>query len=683
MVTLDTPIQGVRGVGERRAAQFRRLHIETVYDLLHHFPRAYEDWSNTTPLAAAPLGEPCCVRATVLTAPTEHFIRRGMVLYKFTASDGVNGMQVTLFNNKYLAARIRRGEEYLFFGAVTSGYNRYEMASPQIEPAANGARIRPLYPQTEGLTSRMIEHTVATVLTTLALSEQEDPLPSELRQVEGLCTRGYAYENIHFPSGREALDIARRRLIFEELFVLQLGLLQMKGRARAAAGLRVTRDASDDFWRLLPFSPTGAQRRAVADCVRDMKAPSPMSRLIQGDVGSGKTAVAAGVAFTVIQNGGQVAMMAPTEILAEQHARSLGSLLAPAGIEVGLLTGGCTAAQKRALRERLADGSLPFVVGTHALLSDGVEFHRLGLVITDEQHRFGVAQRARLAEKGENPHLLVMSATPIPRTLALIIYGDLDVSVLDELPPGRQPIATYAVDSQKRERAYGYVKKHLDEGRQAYIVCPLVEENEEGAADLVAASAYIETLRQGAFRGYRLALLHGKMKSAEKEAVMSAFAEGEVDVLVSTTVIEVGVDVPNAVIIVIENADRFGLAQLHQLRGRVGRGKHPSTCILVSDAQNEEARRRLTVMCRTTDGFRIADEDLRLRGPGDFFGNRQHGLPQLRIADLLGDTELLCRAQRAAAERIAADPRLELPENRLLNVQVRRLFDKVGAGGWS
>ncbi len=673
--TLTTSVQYLKGVGEKMAAHFARLHIHTLEDLLRHFPRAYEDWSQTVKIADAPRGETCCVRATVLTDVQTHPIRKGMTLFKFTASDGQSGMQVTLFNNKYLAARIKRGREYLFFGTVTNGYARYEMSAPLVEEATGGARIRPIYRQTEGLTTRTIAKAVERALPVLVT--EEDVLPPDMRLQYDLCTAGYAYQNIHCPQDHDALAKARRRLVFEELLLLQLGLLQMKGRTRAVAGTPVTIDAGEEFWKLLPFTPTGAQRRAVADCVRDMQGTSPMSRLVQGDVGSGKTAVAAAVAYTVIQNGGQAAMMAPTEILAEQHAKTLEKLLSPAGIRVGLLTGSMSAADKRVVRQGLADGTLQLVVGTHALLSDGVEFSRLGLVITDEQHRFGVAQRARLAEKGENPHLLVMSATPIPRTLALIIYGDLDVSVLDELPPGRQPIATFAVGGAKRERAYGYVQKHLDEGRQAYIVCPLVEEGEEGS-DLAAATETVETLRRGALKGYRVALLHGRMKGAEKEAVMSAFARGEVDVLVSTTVIEVGVDVPNAVIMVIENADRFGLAQLHQLRGRVGRGEYASTCILISDAQNEEARRRLTVMCQTTDGFRIADEDLKLRGPGDFFGNRQHGLPQLHIADLCGDAALLGAARTAAATVMAKDPTLSHPEHSALAAAVERLFSRVG-----
>lgn len=680
-VTGDTPIRALKGVGPKRAEQFERLHIETVAQLLRHYPRDYEDWSSIVKIAAAVPGVRCCVRVTALTDPQPHYIRRGMTLYKFTVSDGESGMQVTIFNNKYAAARIRRGQEYLLYGTVTNGYNRYEMTSPQIAQPTGGSRIRPIYPQTEGLTAAVIAQTVEAALALLSPESLADPLPADMRQHYGLCTASYALRNIHFPEDTAAIGIARRRLAFEELLMLQLGLLRMKGRVRAAAGLTLTCDASGEFASLLPFTLTGVQQRAVADCVRDMQRGTPMSRLIQGDVGSGKTAVAAAVALSVIRSGGQVAMMAPTEILAEQHARSLGKLLAAAGVQVGLLTGSLSPARKREIYAQLEAGTLPFVVGTHALISEGVRFARLGLVITDEQHRFGVAQRARLAEKGENPHLMVMSATPIPRTLALIVYGDLDVSVLDELPPGRQPIATYAVDGGKRQRAYGYVRKFLDEGRQAYVVCPLVEEAEE--SELISATQYAEKLAAGDLAGYRLGLLHGRMKAAEKEAVMTAFARGELDVLVATTVIEVGVDVPNAVIMVIENAERFGLAQLHQLRGRVGRGQYASSCILISDAQNEEARRRLSVMCRTTDGFQIADEDLKLRGPGDFFGDRQHGLPELRVADLLNDTALLHHTREAADRLTAADPTLSLPEHAALAAGVEQLFARVGEGGWS
>ena len=429
----------------------------------------------------------------------------------------------------------------------------------------------------------------------------------------------------------------------------------------------------------MPFTLTGAQQRAIEDCIADMRRPQPMSRLVQGDVGSGKTAVAAGVAYTLIREGWQAAMMAPTEILAQQHAATLQTLLGDK-IPVALITGSLPAARRRELQAALAAGEIPLAVGTHALLSDTVQFARLGLVITDEQHRFGVRQRAKLAAKGANPHLLVMSATPIPRTLALMVYGDLDVSVLDELPPGRQPVSTFAISSRRRDRAYAYVRRHLDEGRQGFIVCPLVEEGEE-SSDLHAATELFAQLSCGPFKGYRLGLLHGKMRPAEKEQVMGAFAAGEIQLLVSTTVIEVGVDVPNAVILVVENAERFGLAQLHQLRGRVGRGQYPSTCILISDHSGEETRRRLQVMCDTTDGFRIAEEDLKLRGPGDFFGDRQHGLPRLQIADLSADMELLQQAQAAAANCLAGDPELAAPEHRELAAAVEALFFQVGDAG--
>ena len=681
MTTLgSTPIRRLKGVGEKRAALYERLGIATAGDLLRHFPRSYEDWSKIVPIAAAPAGEACCIRGTALRAPTEHPIRRGLTLYKFTVSDGESLLQATIFNNKYAAAKVRAGEEVLLFGTVTRGARHFEMASPLVEPAEGGARIRPLYRQTEGLTSRMIETNVAEAIRLMDAELDSDPLPTGLRQAHALCTRRYAMENIHFPVDTGALEVARRRLVFEELLTLQLGMLQLKGRTRGESGAVMQEDYTSEFLRLLPFTLTGAQQRAIAQCIADMRGPCPMSRLVQGDVGSGKTAVAAGVAFTAIRSGWQAAMMAPTELLAEQHAASLTRLYGDSGVRVGLLTGSQTAAQKRDILAALEAGEIDFLVGTHALLSDGVVFRRLGLVITDEQHRFGVGQRARLAAKGTNPHLLVMSATPIPRTLALIVYGDLDVSILDELPPGRRPIETYAVDTGKRERAYNYVKKHIAQGRQAYIVCPLVEDGET-ETDLVSATAYADRLAAGPFRGYSLGLLHGKMKPADKERVMAAFAKNEISILVSTTVIEVGVDVPNAVLMVIENAERFGLAQLHQLRGRVGRGQYQSTCILISDAQNEEARRRLQVMCATNDGFKIADEDLKLRGPGDFFGRRQHGLPDLKIADLQGDMPLFREAQGAAAALVREDPELAAPEHRLLAQEVRRLFDQVGGQG--
>ena len=673
----STPLSALKGVGEKRLAQLARLGITDLPGLLRHYPRHYEDWSSPCMLRETVPGEPCCVRATLLNSPQTHRIRKGLTLYKCTAHDGQDGVQITLFNNPYLAQKLRRDETYYFYGVVT-GPHPYAMASPQVEPAGRSPRIRPLYPLTEGLSSRMVEGVVQQALTLLEQSRSPDPLPETLRETYGLCDRLFAFQNIHFPADHAALAQARRRLVFEELLCLQLGMLRLRLRSRASTAPVLHIDHTAAFEQLLPFSLTGAQKRAIAAAIADMRDCKPMNRLLQGEVGSGKTAVAAGLAFSAVKNGWQAALMAPTEILAEQHFRSLSALLTPAGVTVGLLTGSMTAAQKKAVRESLAAGKIGLLVGTHALISRGVEFARLGLVITDEQHRFGVGQRAALSDKGQDPHRLVMSATPIPRTLALILYGDLDVSVLDELPPGRQPIATFAVGSDKRERAYNYVKKHLDAGKQGYLVCPLVEEGETEAA---SATQLFEKLAAGSFKNYRLGLLHGRMKGAEKDAVMTAFARGDLDLLISTTVIEVGVDVPNAVIMVIENAERFGLAQLHQLRGRVGRGKDASTCILVSDAQNDEAKRRLRVMCDTTDGFRIAEEDLKLRGPGDFFGSRQHGLPQLQIADFASDMALCEQAQLAARRILADDPNLTEPQNRGLAAMVERLYATVGDGG--
>ncbi len=672
----NASVRTLKGVGEKRAALYEKLGIRTLLDLAEHFPRSYEDWSNPTLISGAQPGVPCCVRGWAVNTPTEYRVRKGMTLYRFRVTDGYQAMQVTLFNNPYAAAKVHKGDEVLLYGTVVSDGKRAEMTSPQIE-TVSAARIHPLYPLTEGLTNKMVQTNVSAVLEMLEKTGLPEILPEDVVESEGLCDRLTAIRQIHFPTDSDAVAQARKRLIYEELFVLQLGLLRLKSRSRRLNGAVLKEDRSAAYTAGLPFTLTGAQSRAIADCIRDMQGVCPMSRLVQGDVGSGKTAVAAGVAYSLIREGWQAAMMAPTEILAEQHANTLQKLLGDS-VRVGLLTGSLSASAKRRLQEAIARGEIDFVVGTHALISDSVQFARLGLVVTDEQHRFGVAQRAKLAAKGQDPHLLVMSATPIPRTLALILYGDLDVSVLDELPPGRQPVETFAIGTDKRERAYGYIRKHLDEGRQGFIVCPLVEEGEE-PSDLQSATELYRDLQQGPFKGYTLGLLHGKMKGAEKEAVMTAFSAGEIQLLVSTTVIEVGVDVPNAVIMAIENAERFGLAQLHQLRGRVGRGQHRSTCILISDNRGEDNLRRLSVMKATNDGFKIADEDLKLRGPGDFFGNRQHGLPQLKVADLLDDMPLLQRAQTRAALLLDADPNLE--QHPTLWQAVEHLFQKVGEQG--
>ena len=590
-------------------------------------------------------------------------------------------LQLTFFNNPYIVNTLTEGKEYIFYGKVSGTLLRKEMSVPEFYPVSSAPSVCSIYHQTEGLSTRMIRNAVKHALALLP-EQVKDPIPYSIRMQHHLCELRYALEQIHFPDSMESKEIAKKRLVFEELFTLQLGLLELKYRKKQETSLPPFIDYSNEFFQLLPFAPTGAQKRAISEAMADMTNPKnrkPMSRLVQGDVGSGKTAVAAALCYSVIKNGVQAALMAPTEILAQQHHASISNILKDTGISVGLLTGSVTPAKKRKLLEQLQDGSIQMVIGTHALISETVAFQNLGLVITDEQHRFGVAQRSLLAEKGNHPHMLVMSATPIPRTLALIIYGDLDISVLDELPPGRQTIETYAISSRKRARALQYIRTHLDAGQQAYIICPLVEESTNDMASVVQ---YANALQTETFPDKVIGILHGKMKPKEKDTVMTAFAKGEIDVLVSTTVVEVGVDVPNAVIILIENAERYGLSQLHQLRGRVGRGTMKSTCILVSDAQNEEAVARLKILCSTSDGFRIADEDLRLRGPGDFFGEKQHGLPDLKIANMAEDMEVLKEAQSAARHVLSCDPKLEQPEHRGLKGQVKRLFSVFGGQGF-
>lgn len=666
-------ITTLKGVGEKRAALFEKIGAPTVGALLRLYPRTYEDWKISASIAEAPVGEVCTVCARVLQTPTEHRIRKGMTLYKVTVTDDESDLLLTFFNNRYVQNLLVPGETYLFRGRMSGSLLRREMSSPEFLQQSKATQLLPVYLQTEGLTSRQIASAVQNALLLLP-DPLHDPLPDALRQQYGLCHLRFAIWNIHRPQNEDALAVARRRLIFEELLVLQLGLWRLKRREKAENTCPLQKDYTAEFEKLLPYTLTGAQKRTIREAVADMKGKSPMNRLVQGDVGSGKTAVAAALCYTVIKNGRQAALMAPTEILAAQHFESLSKMYAGTGIRVALLTGSLTPAKRRKLLEQLESGEIDLAVGTHALITDTVRFHNLSLVVTDEQHRFGVAQRTALAEKGEHAHMLVMSATPIPRTLALMIYGDLDLSVLDERPPGRQPIASYRIDSSKRQRAYGYIRRHIEQGRQGYIICPLVE---EGESDMASVTEYTRRLREEVFPDLRIGMLHGKMKPKEKDAVMTAFAAGELDLLVSTTVVEVGVDVPNAVIMLIENAERYGLSQLHQLRGRIGRGKYPSTCIFLSDARGEEANERLKIMCSTDDGFKIADEDLRLRGPGDFFGSRQHGLPQLRIANMADDIEVLRQAQACAKELLAKDPELSAVEHRGLRAEVRQLFEQA------
>lgn len=676
---LDTDIKYLKGVGERRAAMLSRLGVSDVNALVRLYPRVYEDWSRIKSINEAQIGEICCIKGIVGSPVRKNLIRKGLTLYKTEITDGSGIMGITIFNSRFAAEKLTEGDEFLFFGRVGGNLYRKEMNSPEIEPAEGADRIRPIYPQTHGLNSKIIEKLVRTALTECR-DELVDPIPLWLREKYCLMNLPDSLWNIHFPKSPDYLEEARRRLIFEELLILQLELEKMRSQTQKNAGAIIERDFSDEYFSHLPFSPTGAQRRAVKEAMRDMMSGRQMNRLLQGDVGSGKTAVAAALVYSAAKNSMQSALMAPTEVLAEQHYKTFLKLFEGCSINVELLTGSDTAAQKRRKKEALKAGEIDLLIGTHAIIQSDVEFKSLALVITDEQHRFGVEQRNALGEKGENPHLYVMSATPIPRTLALIIYGELDISILDELPPGRQKIETYAVTSELRQRAYNYVKKHLDAGRQGYIICPLVDEGESDT-ELASAVKYADELQRGDFRGYTVGLMHGKMKSVDKKKVMESFSNGETQLLVSTTVIEVGVDVPNAVIMVIENAERFGLSQLHQLRGRIGRGQYKSTCILITDAKNDTAQRRMKVMETTTDGFKIADEDLKLRGPGEFFGSRQHGLPEMKIADMLEDRSTLEETQRAAKEIMARDPELSSPESTALKNEIQRLFDAVGSAG--
>ncbi|MGI5897308.1 MAG: ATP-dependent DNA helicase RecG [Oscillospiraceae bacterium] len=675
---LKQEIRFLKGVGEKRAQCYARLGVSTVYDLLRFYPRDYIDYSRPCTIADASLEQPSVVRATVYKKGKEQRIRKGLSIFKIFVTDEISDMTVTIFNSRFAAEALKVGESYLFYGRVTGNLLRREMSSPQILREAKNAVMQPVYPLTEGLTNKMVSANMEQAVAFLA-EEQGDYLPAEMRETYRLCSVQQALKNIHFPESEEGLAAAKRRLVFEELLTLELGLSRMRAQNRAGTAVRIPEADLTPFIRSLPFQMTGAQLRCIEEAMGDMSREVPMNRLLQGDVGSGKTMVAAALIYAAAQAGYQSALMAPTEILAKQHYSTLSKLLEPLGLQVGLLVGSMTAKQKAEMRQALADGVYTLAVGTHALVQEDTAFRKLGLVVTDEQHRFGVAQRGSLAAKGEQPHVLVMSATPIPRTLALLIYGDLDISVLDELPGGRRPIETYRISGAKRERAYRFVAKHLDAGRQAYLVCPLIEENE--TLELASVEKYARLVRQNYLPDYRLGVLHGRLKAAEKQQIMEEFVSGKLQVLVATTVIEVGIDVPNANVMLIENAERFGLSQLHQLRGRVGRGAEQSYCILVSNHRGEETRRRLSVMCETADGFRIAEEDLKLRGPGDFFGARQHGLPQLRIADMMGDMETLSEVKELAAKILAEDPELARPEHRGLAVLVKELFRRTPEHG--
>lgn len=656
----------LKGVGEKRAALFRRLGIENVGDLLRFFPRDYTDFTAPAPISELS-PEETAVFSGVVIKKLHPYISRTVSIFKVVVSDNTDNVLITFFNSKYSFDRLIEGREYVFTGKIKGTILAKECPSPVFIDAAEKNQLTPKYHLTEGLSAKVVANCVENAL---KLCETEDLLPENIRDRYELMDYKKALGAVHFPSDFDELEKGRRRLAFEELLTLQLGLKMMKQKSRRNTPVVMREQDMSDFFGRLSFTPTGAQMRSTKECISDMKSGFPMNRLLQGDVGSGKTLVAAALCYFAARNGYQSALMAPTEILAKQHADTLSGLLEPLGISVVLLTG---STPKKQAYAALSEGSAMVAVGTHAIIQGAVSFNALGLVITDEQHRFGVEQRTVLSGKGNMPHTLVMSATPIPRTLALVIYGDLEVSTLDEMPKGRIPIRTYGVTSDFRPRIYRFIRKYIENGFQAYIVCPRIEEDENGGKE--AAAEYYERLKNGEFSDINIGLLHGKMKQTEKDSVMAGFKSGEIKLLVSTTVIEVGVDVPNAVIMVIENAEQFGLSQLHQLRGRVGRGTEQSHCILITDSKSDYTKARVDTMIETCDGFRIAEEDLRLRGPGSFFGARQHGLPELRIADMSSDISLLQETTALSEEILKSDPKLTSQENSGLRSLVKKLFE--------
>ena len=674
MARLSDPVTILKGVGPTKAKQFAALNIRTLEDLICHFPRAYEDRTRFVEIGQLEVDRPACFKAVVMNTPRTHNIRKGLDITKVQVADHSGRLNLVFFNQKFTTEQLQYGREYIFYGSLSGDYMGYNMNSPSFETPDSQPittrRVLPIYPLTAGLSNAAMLKAVQQAL--MLCDPPAEILPPQVLREYDILPAKDAYYAIHMPRSMAEADQARKRLIFEEFFVFSAGLALMRAARAQKTTAPYTDLALEEFYQALPFTLTGAQDRAIREIARDLGRGSPMNRLVQGDVGSGKTMVAAAAAYLTVKNGHQAALMAPTEILAEQHYASLSKLLSPFNISVCLLTGSMTQKEKNQTRQAIEESRAQLIIGTHALLSDSTVFADLGLVIADEQHRFGVDQRAKLTSKGQEPHVLVMSATPIPRTLALLLYGDLEVSVLDELPPGREPVDTFLVTESYRARINAFIRKQVAEGHQCYVVCPAVEEGEE--LNLKAAETWAETLQQRVFPDLRIALLHGQMKGSQKEQVMAEFAAGKQDVLVATTVIEVGVDVPNATLMVIEDADRFGLSQLHQLRGRVGRGGSKSYCILLSQNKNPDTNARLKALCKTTDGFKIAEEDLALRGPGDFFGSRQSGLPVFRVANLSCDLSTLKLAQTASVEWIEKLGTAQTPESQALRRRIGELF---------
>ncbi|MDR0918230.1 MAG: ATP-dependent DNA helicase RecG [Oscillospiraceae bacterium] len=668
MNKLFSPIDILNGVGVKREKLLRKLNITTPYDLLYHIPRSYTDFSHTVQICDGVLDENNCIKTkiirklrTIITARTE--------IFKALCTDGEVSFEISIFGNKYLFETLTEGEEYYAYGKLSQYYDKFQLSISHIIPVTSQNLIQPVYPLTSGLTSAMLQTNVNECLT-IAENELIDYMPLDILEKYSLCDLLTALRNVHFPISYDSLEMARKRLAFDELLMLQLGMQFIKYSNGEKTEYIMQKT---DFPELFPFELTNAQKKAIKEISEDLCCDVPMNRLLQGDVGSGKTAVAAYAMYFAVKNNCQVAFMAPTEILAVQHYNTVKEFLGDK-LRICLLTGALSVKEKNECKKAIEKGEYDVIIGTHALFQKSVEYKNLGLVIMDEQHRFGVAQRTALIEKGQAPHRLVMSATPIPRTLGLVLYGDLDITILDELPKNRLAIETFAVTGKLRQRAFGFIKKQLELKHQAYIVCPAIEESD----DLKSVIQYCNEISQKDFRDYNVALLHGKLTAAQKDEVMTAFKNGETDILVATTVVEVGVDVPNSTIMIIENADRFGLSQLHQLRGRVGRGKDQSYCVLVTDNPSEEVRDRLKIFCKLTDGFKIAEEDLKQRGPGDFFGKEQHGLPKLKIADIASDMELVNITQTVAKDILTADKTLE--KHHALKIEVMRMTSKMKNG---
>ncbi|EQF23804.1 ATP-dependent DNA helicase RecG [Clostridioides difficile CD160] len=672
-------VQYVKGIGPKKADKLNKLGIFTLKDLLYYFPRQFEDRNNLKKIAQLEDDEKVTIKAVISSINT-FSPKEGMTLTKIDVKDETGSAKLVFFNKSYIKNTFRPGDSILVFGKVKKKFNSLELTSCELEYLTNSpkntCRFMPVYQLTYGVTNKEIMSIIRTVLEDKELIIQEY-MPKRIIEKYRLCNIDFAVRNIHSPSNKESLKIALYRIVFEELLILQLGLFVFKSGRNKEDGIKfeISKDLKN-ITSALPFKLTKAQNRALDEIIQDMNSDKIMNRLVQGDVGSGKTVVALLALANCVLNGYQGALMAPTEILAGQHYISLTESLKDFGINVGLLIGSLTKKQKDTVLEQIKNNEIDILIGTHALIEDKVEFNNIGLVITDEQHRFGVMQRSKLSMKGANPDILVMTATPIPRTLALILYGDLDISIIDELPPGRQPIETLAIEKSKRDRAYNnLVRREVESGRQVYIVCPLVEESE--AIEAKSAVELVEELRAEYFQDLRLGLLHGKMKSSEKDEVMGRFKNKEIDILVSTTVIEVGVNVPNATLMIIENAERFGLAQLHQLRGRVGRGSHKSYCVLIYDSKTDVCRQRMAIMEETNDGFKISEKDLEIRGPGEFFGTRQHGLPELKVANLFKHIKILKLAQQEARYILGEDNNLQLKENMPLKKEIIDKFKDI------